>query len=398
MNPSPLHVGEHAFPSEWRPFPRGAVLPPGYDSWWSQTASDPLWDAFLRGTPLGQFQQSSAWGRIKGREGWRTSRFLVTRENGIVGGFQVLWRVKRGVRLGYVTKGPVVIHNPHYALHHAFELLKRASGFLGLQAVIVQPPDLAMGAEAVMTAAGCLENRLQSVISAATWVDLARPWAAVEAGFSNRVVREIQKVSAAGWRVRFGEAAESAHFFALMRQTCVRQQVTPNPARPDLVRAILDEFQPETAQGADPCARLLFAEKDGQSDPACAGLLLLRFGNRLTLWKRGSATAGLGKLWPTKLLDAEAMRWGQGAGCTIYDSAGLDRAAAEELLRGRPLGQVPMRFSDQYKLRFGGKVMLLPESAIWIRWLPLRLAYRLYLRLRPRSHGPLPSSAGAGEF
>lgn len=397
MNPTPAPIAERTLPLEWRSFPARAGLPPGYDAWWSEALSDPQWDAFLLGTPLGQFQQSSAWGRIKGFEGWRAVRFLVTRGAGLVGGFQVLWRAKRGVRLGYVTKGPVVVDNPHFTLLHAFDLVKQAAAQLGLEAVIVQPPDLAVGAEAGMAAVGYLANRLQTVISAAVWVDLARSWAAVEAGFSPRVLREIQKVRAAGWRTRFGEKAECEHFFGLMRETCVRQQVAPNPAHPDLVRAILREFQPLTPGVADPCARLLFAEKDGLTGPACAGLLLLRFGNRLTLWKRGSAPTGLGKWWPTKLLDYDAMRWGQLTGCDSYDTAGLDRAAAEAVLRGRPLGQIPMRFSDQYKLRFGGQVRLLPESAILVRRSALRLAYRLYLRFRPQPRPPVPPSEGEGE-
>ena len=101
-------------PKHWRQFSDCAVGPEGTSVWLSEADDDPVWDAFLLGTPLGQFQQSSAWARVKRLEGWRATRFMVTAGERIVTGFQILWKTRFGLRFGYVSKGPVVMAVPGF--------------------------------------------------------------------------------------------------------------------------------------------------------------------------------------------------------------------------------------------------------------------------------------------
>src|SRR5262245_2268685 len=77
------------------------------NAWLSTEAGAPAWDNFLRGTDLGQFQQSSLWAQAKQVDGWQSLRLILEQEQRIVGGFQILWRRTRFGRVGYIIKGPV---------------------------------------------------------------------------------------------------------------------------------------------------------------------------------------------------------------------------------------------------------------------------------------------------
>ena len=78
-------------------------------AWISRDGTDTFWDDFLSQTPLGQFQQSTIWARAKHSEGWRSVRVLFTVEDVLVGGFQLLERSSLWGRIGYVSKGPVIL-------------------------------------------------------------------------------------------------------------------------------------------------------------------------------------------------------------------------------------------------------------------------------------------------
>lgn len=370
---------------EWQQFREVRDVWPGVSVWVSHADDDPRWDSFLLGTPLGQFQQSCAWGRVKRIEGWQPVRFMVEYAGTIIAGFQLLWKRRCGVRFGYVSKGPVVPRTPQFSDTDAIELLQRAARLLGLSALITQVPDLAGTLEAPISVAGFVENHLHGVYSATVLVDLARPFEEVQAAFSHDVGRQIRKLRNNAITTRFGGEEDADVFFSMMKNSCAKQGVAPNPGRAESLRAILREFKPSSAGAINPIARFLFAEREGH---ALAGFLLIRFGERLSLWKKGVA-AEPGRPQPNRLLDCEAMRWGHSLGCRWYDEVAIDRPTAEALLDGRQRVDVPMKPSDSYKLDFGGTPVLLPRSQFWSPHRVVRALCRMSFR---RNENPEASS------
>jgi hypothetical protein len=348
--------------------------------WQSENPDDPVWDEFLLGNSRGQFLQSSAWGRVKQLEGWRISRFICTGGQQITAGVQFLWKTKYGLRLGYVNKGPVVADQAGLAPPAAVELVKHAARQLRLTAVMIQAPDFAGELDEAMSAASFVADPALRILGATVLVNLARPFEEVERDFSETTRYEIRKHRQAGVQLRVGDENDAALFFHLMCATCARQNIAPNPGRMESIRAILHEFGFAQRRNSAMEARLLFARHPGQETDS-AGVLLLRFGRCLSIWKKG-AILGQGVPNPGRLLEYEAMRWGKSVGCQWYDLVGFDRTAAQRILAGENRKQIKLRSMDEYKLFFGGNPVLLPKARLWIpnRW--ARSAFKTLCRMR----------------
>jgi hypothetical protein len=367
----------------------------GFGARVSDAAEDPAWDRFLVHCPLGQFQQSAAWARVKRLDGWEVSRCAITRQEKIVAGFQVLWKRKAGLRWGYVSKGPVVdagMPDPDAVLAALQALAQR----LHLAALVVQPPDDGQDMAAAMDRMRFVDDASNSVISANVFVDVSAPPAEFERQFTRVTRAEIRKTREAGVTVRTGGDDDVDTFFELMKATCLRQGLTPNPGRPEGVRAILREFRPLEAPMRNPACILFMAEHGGR---VVAAELAIRFGPRMTLWKKGWTRDTPG-LQPAKVLDHAAMVHAHEAGCRWCDFAGLARRVAEELLRGGKRSADAMRGSDFYKLQFGGRPVLLPRSRLWIPSGLARAAYRAavpaYKAWRGRGAAPGPAGGAQG--
>src|SRR5271157_4421491 len=81
----------------------------GYEVQVSREMDDPEWDAFLRATPGGSYQQTSFWARAKSFVRLRPVRVVIKHSETIVAGAQMLIRRVRPLgAVGYVTRGPLV--------------------------------------------------------------------------------------------------------------------------------------------------------------------------------------------------------------------------------------------------------------------------------------------------
>jgi len=158
----------------------------------SREVEHSCWDKFLQETPLGQFQQSTIWARAKATEGWRVVRLVLTVDEEIVGGFQVLWRPSWRGRVAYVSKGPVVLAGYPELAESATELLRRLARTERFSALVVQPPDLCKQFSAIMAARG-LELHVWGKVNETTWiVDLRDGFGAVERGMGRESRRRAR--------------------------------------------------------------------------------------------------------------------------------------------------------------------------------------------------------------
>ena len=76
--------------------------------WYSSEPIDDHWDKYLVSIPLGEFQQTGCWAKVKKTSGWNNFRVLLLHHNKIIAGFQLLWRKVYNFRIGYISKGPVL--------------------------------------------------------------------------------------------------------------------------------------------------------------------------------------------------------------------------------------------------------------------------------------------------
>jgi len=163
------------------------VLPEGRPviAWLSRGDVDPCWDRFLQETPLGQFQQSAMWARVKAVEGWTPLRLTITLDQRVVAGFQILWRSSWHVRIGYVSKGPVVLPGFPGLAEFTTDLLRRLTWTEKLRAIIVQPPDFCKQLPETLVAQSFQLNLVQSVNSCTWVIDATKGFTEVEQEISN---------------------------------------------------------------------------------------------------------------------------------------------------------------------------------------------------------------------
>lgn len=75
----------------------------------NQALTDDQWDGFVETHPGGHLLQTSRWGALKARFGWRVERVVLAEHGHIVAGGQMLVRrLPWGQTLAYVPKGPIV--------------------------------------------------------------------------------------------------------------------------------------------------------------------------------------------------------------------------------------------------------------------------------------------------
>ncbi len=324
------------------------------------------WEAFLRRTPAGQFQQAAGWARAKQSEGWQCARVVRTADGSVTGGCQLLWRHTRIGRVGYVSKGPVIAE-PGGGREAALltDLLALARN-CRLTALVIQPPDHQPHWGELLRPRGFAPNRITKVIDASLSADLTGPPGAWEARLRSDRRREARLARERGCAIRTGGPGDAAEFFALMCQTCARQGVPPNPSTATAFAALVAGFAPAGE------ARLAFATCGGET--VAAGFTL-RFGARSTFCKRAWNGAHAAAK-PNVLITHDLMAAAAAQGCTEFDFAGVERALAENLLAGRPPTPAQLRHYDTAKLGFGGQPRLLPPAWIYFRQPWWRFAYR----------------------
>ena len=328
---------------------------------------DKAWDSFLEGSTLGHFHQSSLWAKAKAVDGWRPVRRVLTRDDRIVGGFQMLEKRGPWGRMGYIYKGPVVEGEEPAVVERVVQAVVETARACAVRALIVQPPDASMMSDPPWSRHGFLPNHLVATISATLVVDLSGGLEEVRKRMRRTTRAEIRQASERGIRVRPGGKEDIALFFSLMADTCERQKSSPSPDRADALQAVWDAFHPSGK------ARLFLAECEGDT---VAGLLCLCFGRRVVAWKRGWSGA-YGDRNPNQLVNYEAIKWAVESGYQVFDFDAMDREMAETLLRGDALSDSQKRSRHFINLAYGSRPVLLPASQVYIPSAFLRSCYRL---------------------
>ncbi len=315
---------------------------------------DREWDDFLESTPLGQFQQSSRWGCVKTCEGWTTLRIKLHSIDGLQGGAQLLVKKSRLGRVGYISKGPVLRSEKPDHIAVALRKMTQTARRLRLASLIVQPPDFSRITGADFRGAEFAEVVVPGIIDATLLLDVSAEPAVIEHRMSARLRAESRQAVRRGVLVEQGSGSDAAAFFDLMLCTCQRQGASPNPANAFVLKTILDQFFPR--------AHLWFASRNGRR---VAGLLLIGFGDRLILWKKGWMPEGK-EAHPNVLLHTKVIQWAHEQGYRQCDFAAVDRDIAETLLAGKQLSERQLKTRHTFNLRLGAQPQLLPQARMFV--------------------------------
>jgi lipid II:glycine glycyltransferase (peptidoglycan interpeptide bridge formation enzyme) len=323
----------------------------------SSDLDDPSWDEFLQSSPFGQFQQSGAWAKYKATQGWSVARVVLTGDDSIMGGFQILWKETRFGKIAYVSKGPALREDVDGLSAPAVTLLQNVAADYGFRAIILQPPD--DGSASLLEAlqkAGFLATPFLGVIDSTLLIDLAGEEADVIGRSRPSTRNKYNRAIRRGLKIVDGDEHSIPDFFRLMKATCDRQGVAPNP--PDEV-ALASLWRSMAGQNL---LRLKFSCYEGE---LISGNLFVCFGRRMSIFKTG--WAGLNReLHPNNFVICEALKWAQANDFATADFVGLERGLADTLTMGQKISEAQNGSRDAFKLGFGGRAKLLPSATLWI--------------------------------
>jgi hypothetical protein len=322
----------------------------------SSVVEDAAWDAFLQRTPLGHFQQSSLWAQAKADEGWKPIRFILNVDGRISGGFQILTRQLRFGKIGYVSKGPVITHEEPALSEFLGEQLVAVTKKNRLRALIVQPPDESELNGTFLARHHFVPNHLISVVSATLLLDLSGGMADIEKRIRKNSLTKVRQARRRGVTIREGGEKDVDIFFSLMVSTCQRQRTQPVPSTPSSLMAIWRAFHPNGG------LRLTLAECEGEP---VAGMLCFRFGQRVTMWKKGWS-GKCSDRYPNSLITYEAIEWAHHTGGELFDFAAMSPEIATGMINGIPIEEKWKSSHDWFHLGFGNLPKLLPESLLYI--------------------------------
>jgi len=334
--------------------------------WRSPGLTDAPWDDFLRGSPCGQYQQSSLWAQYKACDGWNHHRVILTKADRILGGFQILWKKTRAGRMGYANKGPVVEPPDAGLTRRLNSLLCETTRELGLIALIAQAPDESLPSPAPNEDAVFVQSNPGSLIETTYLIDVSEGMEVVRSRMRPKLRKNLKDGRKSGTIIREGSEADLPLFFSLMSATCARKQTPPNPSSLEAVRQLWQIFAPSKS------IRLVVAECEGR---APAAQLNLVFGNRVSIWKEG--WDGTYPNWHTgALLEEATLEWAHAQGLKLCDICSLSRSTALRLLAGQKITAETVSSRDLFNVRFGGYPKILPPARIYLPNPMLRWAYR----------------------
>lgn len=312
------------------------------------------WDDFLASCPRGQFQQSCGWAQAKALEGWASVREYLDPRNPASGGVQLLWKRRGVVRVGYVSKGPVLSDETEATVSAALGRVTESARRLGLSAVVVQPPDDSTISSRDLVRAGCFEQPVRSVTATTGIVDLADGAEAVLRGMSAKARQQWRRAGREGVALAWGGRGDLPEFFRLMCESCRRQRQEPNPRSPAVLDAMWRAFPNRL--------HLAFAEHRGQRR---AGLLLIAERRRVIFWKKGWDAEGT-RAHVNHYLMAECLLWASAHGFEAADVLSMSPEIAAALLNAGTLSEVERHSRDAFNLRFGARPKRLPFAHLLI--------------------------------
>ncbi|HSK91497.1 MAG TPA: peptidoglycan bridge formation glycyltransferase FemA/FemB family protein, partial [Euzebyales bacterium] len=184
--------------------------------------TDAQWDAFVASTVGGSHRQTSAWGRLKAHQGWKTRRVVVSgaHRTRLAGGAQILFKPLPAIpfagRIAYVVKGPLLAESDSSLGSRLLDEIDRVCRDERIRAVMVQPPEDAPPIESLLTAHGYLPSPVALAPPATVVVDLDADVDVLWSRLSRQLRKNIRRAETRGVVVRPGERVDLGDFHRLL--------------------------------------------------------------------------------------------------------------------------------------------------------------------------------------
>lgn len=340
-------------------------------AWQSMRSNDSCWDSFLAKSCCGHFYQTSMWAQVRTLDGWTPLIVIVTLDNVVIGGFQILTRSKRYIgRIGLILKGPVFDFNNAAVADFVIRTLKNTTRSNRISTLVIQPPDKDSRMPDLLLKSGFSPSHLEHTIKNNTVViDLRGDDDSILKAMKKKKRQNIRTATRSGVIVREGGREDLGTFFRFMLETCRRQQVEPSPSSARFLEEMWDTFSPAG------CMRLFVSEYGGE---VVSCLLVVLFGNTAYLWKFGWSGRHA-KLFPNEITYWEIFKWARTSGYSFADIGAVDKKLADAVWNGEALAEEDLNSYSRYKLGFGGKVTRLSEGFVYFGNPFLRWAHDLFM-------------------
>lgn len=332
---------------------------------------DNEWDHFVESSDLGHFEQTSRWAVAKDLNARKPYRIILSKDGAIIGGFQILTRQhKRFINLGLLKKGPIVIDRDPAILKLMINYLKKTINN-DYSAVIIQPPDFDSEITDIMINSGFIPNYIGGIIKCANvLIDLTFPEEVIYNNLKRQKKQNIKIAKRAGVVIRQGYRKELETFFNLMKSTCLRRGVKPNPPTKNMVEKIWDTFSPNNIV-------LFLAEYEKN---IISGVLVITCGTRASLWKFGWS-GQYGHIRPNDLLFWEIFKWAKSEGFKYADLGEFGSYYAKGSYIYDNLELCKNWDDVRYKTGFGGDILKLQPGFLYFS---NSMAEGLYRSVLPR--------------
>ncbi len=292
-----------------------------------------VWDQFVIRN-RGHLLQSSAWGELKSRFGWRAERWAWAEGDLLHSGAQVLYRrLLPGLQVAYLPRGPVT------AEAGFLQALRESLRTRGVFLLKVEPDWLRGDSRDTLVDGAGLHHTPETVQPSATIrIDLTRDLDAILAAMKPKWRYNIRLAEKKGVVVRTGTAADLPAFYDLTRITAERDKFGIHSL--EYYRAAFDLLT------ACESARLFIAEYEGQS---LAMIFVTAFGHE-AIYLYGASGNEHRNVMPNHALHWAAIQWAKTCGCEQYDLWGVpENINAEDERLPNSL--------YQFKQGFGGQVV-----------------------------------------
>ncbi|MFA9432459.1 lipid II:glycine glycyltransferase FemX [Egicoccus sp. AB-alg2] len=334
------------------------------------TRTQDTWDRFLARTPDGSFRQSTAWARVKARQGWHASRVVLRHGDEILGGAQVLSKPLPGGpitgRIAYCSHAPLLREPDPVLATRILAQLRVWCRRQRVRALVVQPPrgDQAVGP--LLDDLGCVPSPVPVAPRATVRLDLAPDLTTIEQRLGKSLRKHLRRAARAGVTVRRGGRDDLATFHRLLVAAAARLDYAVFGR--SYYEALWDEFGHDVA--------IFLAEVHGV--PVSAQLALVH-GDTLHALAQGW-DGSHGEAYPNDVIDWHVVAHAKTRGLRWYDLENLSLDVAERLVAGVGTDRLTMNGSDRYKLKWGNDVVVFPQPRLY---LPDPVVRRLGGRIPP---------------
>lgn len=340
-------------------------------AWHCPQPDNTAWDAFVNSTSYGHFYQTSMWGQVKVLDGWKPFITLITQNDRLIGGFQMLWCSKSYLgKIGIILKGPVVESDDPIIMAFVINTLKKTAKQNNIRALIIQPPNKQQGMADILKKNGFSDNHVDSEIRNNTVaIDLHGSEEEIFKRIKRQKRQNINAAIKSGVVIREGNKNDLRKFFNFMCETCKRQQVSPSPAHEKFLLKMWDLFSP-----ADHI-KLFMAQYEGVD---ISGLIVLPFSDIVYMWKFGWS-GNYGHCRPNEMLYWEIFKWARNHGYRYADIDAISSALADTSFQGGTPSKDSLKTYSRFKNEFGGEIISLSHGLVYIPNPIIRWGYNLLM-------------------